>query len=86
MTDPDINASGTAGGRKGDVCNYVYAGTGAKLLSDSDASGTTLHYNFTNNGNRYLIQLIWKNSGIGYCSGGTGNRRYGGRTCRSFSA
>ena len=70
VTDPDINAWYTQGGAEnGDLCNYVYAGTGTKLLSDSNASGT-YHYNFTNNGNRYLIQLIWKNSGIGYCSGG----------------
>ena len=57
------------GAENGDLCNYVYAGTGATLSSDSNARGT-YHYNFTHNGNRYLIQLIWKNSGAGYCSGG----------------
>ncbi len=70
VTDPDINAWYTKGGAEvGDLCNYVYAGFGAIVSSDVDKNGNTYHYNFANNTHRYLIQLIWKNAGAGFCAG-----------------
>lgn len=70
VTDPDINAWYTQGGAEvGDLCNYVYSGSGANVYTGVDGTGKTYHYNFTNNGRRYLIQLIWKNLGAGFCAG-----------------
>jgi hypothetical protein len=70
VTDPDINAWYTKGGAEvGDLCNYVYAGSGATVSEYVEKNGNTYHYNFSNNGRRYLIQLIWKNVGAGVCAG-----------------
>ena len=70
VTDPDINAWYTKGGAEvADLCNYVYSGSGATVSTGMDRSGNTYHYNFANHGRRYLIQLIWKNVGAGFCAG-----------------
>jgi len=71
VTDPDINAWYTQGGAEvGDLCNYVYDTTpppaNATLVY---TTGTGAHANFQGASKRdYLIQLIWKNSGVGFCA------------------
>jgi hypothetical protein len=69
VSDPDINAWYTSGGSEnGDLCNYVYSGSGATVQTGTDVQGNTFHYNFSNGNRKYLIQLIWKNTLAGFCS------------------
>ncbi len=64
VTDPDISAWYTqSGAENGDLCNYVY-----DTVKTTTVNGVTVHYNATFGKKNYLIQLIWKNSGAGFCS------------------
>jgi hypothetical protein len=64
VSDPDISAWYTqSGAENGDLCNYVYDAVKTKSVG-----GVTVHYNATLGKRDYLIQLIWKNSGAGFCS------------------
>jgi hypothetical protein len=65
VTDPDITAWYTqSGAENGDLCNYVY---GTAQIG-FDATGAQYHYNVMLGGKPYLVQLIWKNAGTGYCA------------------
>jgi len=69
VTDPDISAWYTqSGAEDGDLCNYVYDTPKPSLVKTVIVDGSTAHYNATLNGRNFLIQLIWKNSGTGYCA------------------
>jgi hypothetical protein len=69
VTDPDINAWYTQNGAEnGDLCNYVYDTPTPSLVNTVIVNGSTAHYNATLNGRNFLIQLIWKNSGAGFCA------------------
>jgi Phosphate-induced protein 1 conserved region len=64
VTDPDISAWYTqSGAENGDLCNYVY-----DAVKTTTVNGVTVHYNATLGKRNYLVQLIWKNSGAGFCS------------------
>ena len=70
VTDPDISAWYTQNGSEvADLCNYVYETPGFPVVQTGEnAAGATYHYNFSSAGHNYLIQLIWKNDGAGYCA------------------
>jgi len=73
VTDPDLTAWYTQGGAEnGDLCNYVYEnGTFPAVYTvQRTVNGTTYatHANAFLNGRDFLIQFIWKNSGVGFCS------------------
>ena len=71
VTDPDISAWYTKGGAEnGDLCNYVYDTTPSTpgLLQTVTVDRGTAHYNATINKRNFLIQLIWKNAGAGFCA------------------
>jgi hypothetical protein len=74
VTDPDISAWYTQNGAEnGDLCNYVYENSGYSANSTTftvDGKTYTYHYNAVLNNRKYLVQLIWKNDGAGYCSAG----------------
>jgi hypothetical protein len=68
VTDPDINAWYTQNGEEnGDLCNYVYGPTQTVSVTVHGKTATA-HYNAVLNGRNFLIQLIWKNVGPGYCA------------------
>ena len=70
VTDPDINAWYTQGGAEnGDLCNYVYETPASPIQIGHDPiTNAVYHYNVHLNNRDFLIQLIWKNSGVGACA------------------
>jgi len=69
VTDPYISAWYTQNGAEnGDLCNYVYETTSSPIKTKTDVNGATTHYNVTLGGKDFLVQLIWKNSGTGFCA------------------
>jgi hypothetical protein len=69
VTDPDISAWYTQNGAEnGDLCNYVYDTPTPSLVKTVLVGGAVAHYNATLNGRNFLIQLLWKNSGAGFCA------------------
>jgi hypothetical protein len=69
VTDPDISAWYTQSGDEvGDLCNYIYDTPAPSLVKEVTVDGSIAHYNATLNGRNFLIQLIWKNSGAGFCA------------------
>jgi hypothetical protein len=69
VTDPDISAWYTqSGAENGDLCNYVYDTPTPSLVQTVTVNGETAHYNAVLHGRKFLIQLIWKNSGSGFCA------------------
>ncbi len=69
VTDPDISAWYTQNGAENaDLCNYVYDTPMPSLVKTVTVNGSTAHYNATLNGRNFLIQLLWKNSGAGFCA------------------
>ena len=69
VTDPDLSAWFTQNGAENaDLCNYVYDTPTPSLVNTVLVNGATAHYNATLNGRKFLIQLLWKNSGAGFCA------------------
>lgn len=69
VTDPDISAWYTQNGAEvGDLCNYVYDTPVPSLVKTVTVNGSIAHYNAALNGRNFLIQLIWKNGGAGFCA------------------
>lgn len=69
VTDPDISAWYTrSGAENADLCNYIYDTPTPSLVQTVLVNGSIAHYNATLNKRNFLIQLLWKNSGAGFCA------------------